>query len=596
MAVKFLDNLNLVGNQLLNTKLQVLAGNPTGVAILGEGQIFFDSSAGVKAFKYYNGTDWIDPSDGDYTGWTLTGDSGTSASVTDGAAVVFVGGTGITTTSNGFNLSIDLDEATATTRGGIELFSNTDQSVTANAVSATASRTYGLQLNSAGQGVVNVPWADGVDGSGSINTLAMFTASDTIGDSIYTQNGGATEAKITGGFFATGYLKDSGGDLGTAGQLLSSTGTLTNWIDAPVSYTKWVAQDVAAPVNDGDLYFLEEDSANPGVRPGTTTKSGTTITQKLSLSVKSMTSASPSDFATDSLLWSDDDVASSWKVQKSHIEDIPVSAWGDATSTVGMNSQKIIDLADPTVAQDAATKAYVDSAVTGGLNVKGGFNASTGIVALTSVSLYTATAVAVGDYYIVTTAGDFFGQASTPLTVGDSVLCQTASASPASITDFAVIQSDTDLATLTTVGIGNVNPATLKPLQGIAVDYPVATPGTALLGLDIKNMDPFAGGSDVLGKSDQVAVYDASAGWNKRTTVLDIGAIGNSNNSEVYTSASGTTHTFTHNLNTRNVSVQLFDTSTFDTVYATVVRTSASVVTVTTAATADITCLITKVG
>ena len=67
MAVKFLDNLNLVGNQLLNTKLQVLAGNPTGVAILGEGQIFFDSSAGVKAFKYYDGTDWIDPSDGNYT-------------------------------------------------------------------------------------------------------------------------------------------------------------------------------------------------------------------------------------------------------------------------------------------------------------------------------------------------------------------------------------------------------------------------------------------------------------------------------------------------------------------------------------------------
>ena len=53
-----------------------------------------------------------------------------------------------------------LPEATTTVRGGIELFSDTDQSVAATAVSTTAARTYGLQLNSDGQGVVNVPWTD----------------------------------------------------------------------------------------------------------------------------------------------------------------------------------------------------------------------------------------------------------------------------------------------------------------------------------------------------------------------------------------------------------------------------------------------------
>ena len=45
-------------------------------------------------------------------------------------------------------------------RGGIELFSDTDQSVAANTVSTTAGRTYGIQLNSSGQAVVNVPWVD----------------------------------------------------------------------------------------------------------------------------------------------------------------------------------------------------------------------------------------------------------------------------------------------------------------------------------------------------------------------------------------------------------------------------------------------------
>ena len=50
--------------------------------------------------------------------------------------------------------------ATSTVRGGIELYSNTDQSTAAESVTTTAGRTYGLQLNSLNQGVVNVPWVN----------------------------------------------------------------------------------------------------------------------------------------------------------------------------------------------------------------------------------------------------------------------------------------------------------------------------------------------------------------------------------------------------------------------------------------------------
>ena len=45
-----------------------------------------------------------------------------------------------------------------------------------------------------------------------------------------TLNGSMT---INGNFQATGTLADSSGDVGTAGQLLSSTATGTAWIDAP---------------------------------------------------------------------------------------------------------------------------------------------------------------------------------------------------------------------------------------------------------------------------------------------------------------------------------------------------------------------------
>lgn len=53
-----------------------------------------------------------------------------------------------------------LPTATSTVKGGVEIFSDTVQSVASNSVTNTANRTYGMQLNSAGQAVVNVPWSN----------------------------------------------------------------------------------------------------------------------------------------------------------------------------------------------------------------------------------------------------------------------------------------------------------------------------------------------------------------------------------------------------------------------------------------------------
>ena len=112
---------------------------------------------------------------------------------------------GYTGATNANNYSLPL--ATNTVRGGIELFNNTDQSVAANAVTTTASRTYGLQLNSANQGVVNVPW---------VNTV--YSHPNHTGDVTSSGDGATTIAND-----AVTYAKMQ--NLGTANRVLGSTST-----------------------------------------------------------------------------------------------------------------------------------------------------------------------------------------------------------------------------------------------------------------------------------------------------------------------------------------------------------------------------------
>jgi hypothetical protein len=78
--------------------------------------------------------------------------------------------------------------ATSTVPGLIELGSDTAQTVAANAVTATASRSYALQVNAAGQGVVNVPWTNSggtvtsVGGTGTVSGLSLSGTVTTSGN------------------------------------------------------------------------------------------------------------------------------------------------------------------------------------------------------------------------------------------------------------------------------------------------------------------------------------------------------------------------------------------------------------------------------
>ena len=93
-------------------------------------------------------------------GWVQSKIYGGTTSIgivpTGGSSTTFLRGDGTWVTPTNTEYSM----MTATTLGLGKLEDNTTQTVAANAVSATASRTYGIQKNSSNQLVVNVPWSD----------------------------------------------------------------------------------------------------------------------------------------------------------------------------------------------------------------------------------------------------------------------------------------------------------------------------------------------------------------------------------------------------------------------------------------------------
>ena len=126
-----------------------------------------------------------------FTPWktVVTGVSGTAPISSSGGATPAISISAATTSAAGSMSSADktkldgiatsannyvLPKATASALGGVELFDATVQTVAANTVTTTASRTYGVQLNAADQMVVNIPWTD-TNSGGTVTSVASGT-------------------------------------------------------------------------------------------------------------------------------------------------------------------------------------------------------------------------------------------------------------------------------------------------------------------------------------------------------------------------------------------------------------------------------------
>lgn len=252
-------------------------------------------------------------------------------------------------------------------------------------------------------------------------------------------------------------------------------------------------------------------------------------------------------------------------------------------SELNMNSSKINSLADPTSAQDAATKAYVDAATVGGLVYQGGYNAATNTPDLDSSP---SASIKKGWTYTVTADGLFFTE---QVRVGDVLVAE--QDAPTTLANWTTVQNNIDLASLTQVGIGNVNASTNSDKTGLSVVY---SGGTASIGFDVDSLDQELPATDNV--DAYLAYYDDDAAKNKKITFKELA--GEINLETSYAVTITDTATITHNLGSKDVVIQLYDVTTNETVYADVVRGSTTQATITFSATPtnSIRVLVQKIG
>ena len=271
---------------------------------------------------------------------------------------------------------------------------------------------------------------------------------------------------------------------------------------------------------------------------------------------------------------------------------VPGTAVADNTDIINFSDTTDSDVKKTTLGTipvDALTlvKTYIDNSVSGALVYQGGYNPVTDLTSPGNYGLQTPpnpNIIQKGWTYTVTTDGTFFGE---QVRVGDVLIAEVDA--PTALGDWTTVQNNIDLASLTQVGIGNVNKDPASDKRGLDVTY---ASGTAAIGLDIDALPKIT----TADTDSTIAIFENGAGTNNKIELVDLATIirdannkstsvvigDGSTTSYVLQNTGATTPNKNHGLGTSSdgFMVQCVEVSTGDTAYPLVTRGSGGNVTI----------------
>jgi len=562
MAVKFLNDIDLNLNELTSFAIQnidVVGNRPSGV----EGQMIFLESS--SALQFYDGTGWVTLGDaaaaGTVTSVNLSADSGTGTAIT-GDGVFAIEGTGVISTSiTGRTLTISSsvtnydDWKLRTDSGAGSEFDVVDGAIVtiSGDTGITTRNTNGsVEIDLDDTAVTPGTYTYGtftVDAQGRLTDADSGTAPSTPSDATITLNTGAGFTAASGDAFTLNQAANETINfvIGAGpGIQVNSTSvqvdytTTNNIIDSAADGTTLVAgdkfiaedltdnivkeyeiQDILDLVPAGDTYTLPVSAggANSSVitlDAGTGTD--TTVTFNGESNEIALTESVGLDGSITIGLQDNVTITTSLSVPTATVSGsasnaLTITGKGRSAATIGTDNDLTL-----------ATKGYVDGLVEGGLTFLGTFRADTGEILSGGNDgsfLYnvpggagTRVAVAVGDYYVVATAGgNFYANTDYPLDIGDSIIgVETAAADTSVLGDWSLVSQGVTVNSVDTTDGTYIN---LTPNS--------ATTGAVVVTADLNAVDGTAvSGTRFLSKDNtwDVPAYVSYSAMNTATLGL----------------------------------------------------------------------------